>query len=149
MKKNAWALILVLFSLAWNSNAWSQSDTLVISVQDSILMDNLHSLLKLTPEQTKLVDRIIATDSNEIYELDKEHQRIARTEAQTEERDQRLATLREKKKNLKEMRELNLRLALNSEQWSIYQEKIKPGAPSVVHMGMNHDRATCTVCLPK
>lgn len=141
------AFLLVGF-LAYQG-MYSQSDTLVITLQDSVLMANLHAQLTLTPEQTKIIDRIIAKDSEEIENLDQEHRRLARTEVQSDERDQKMAELRERKKSLKEMRELNLRLAMTPDQWNIYQEKIKPGVPAVIHMGMNHDRATCKVCIPK
>ncbi|MBL0315115.1 MAG: hypothetical protein IPP69_04785 [Flavobacteriales bacterium] len=77
---------------------YSQSDTLVITLQDSVLMANLHAQLTLTPEQTKIIDRIIAKDSEEIENLDQEHRRLARTEVQSDERDQKMAELRERKK---------------------------------------------------
>lgn len=144
-------IIIALFNFGILSSGclFSQTDTVVVSIQDSVLMANMHSQLNLSADQIKIIDRIIAKDSEEIDLLDKEHQKIARSEAQSEERDQKLAAIREKKKNLKEMRELNIRLALTPEQWTIYQEKIKPGAPAVIHMGMNHDRSTCKVCIPK
>ncbi|MCC6599093.1 MAG: hypothetical protein IT223_00290 [Crocinitomicaceae bacterium] len=57
-----------------------------------------------------------------------------------------VAVIQQKKKDVYDMRELELRLLLTEEQRKVYDEKVKPAKPAVLHFGVAHDRASCNVC---
>jgi len=57
----------------------------------------------------------------------------------------KVSALNQKKKDIRDMRELDVRLQLNPAQLKIYDEKIKPVKPQVLHFGL-HNRADCKVC---
>ncbi len=87
--------------------------------------------------------------ATELTMIEKENQRNSRSSVSQVEKDSIQTQLLEKKKLLKNSRELNLRSLFTTEQSIIYDTKIKPGKPAVIHMGINHDRVNCTVCIPK
>lgn len=120
-----------------------------LSPADSSYAANLKNELTLADVQVLAIDSILKVHDGEIILLDKETQRIARSSMAQEEKESQQSNVREKKKLSKENRDLSIQLLLTSEQRKIYDLKIKPQKPSVLHMGMNHDRANCTVCIPK
>lgn len=109
---------------------------------------NLKSELSLTNEQFDDADSIYFSASQQIIILDKEIQSISRSDLNDEERSSKIRDLNGQKKTIRESRDLSVQLLLNEEQQKIYLEKIKPAKPAVIHMGMNHDRANCNVCIP-
>jgi hypothetical protein len=116
---------------------------------DSTYIAMLSSELSLTPVQLTMIDSIYQLSSKEISSTEKEIQSVSRRNLTQEEKDRHIADLVQKKKTLKETRELNIVLLLTPDQKKIYDEQIRPQKPSVLHMGMNHDRANCNICLPK
>ena len=120
-----------------------------LNATDSLHLALLNHELLLNPSQTAAIDSLLRSTSSSIVSLDKEIARISRSDLDEATKTQQLTVLKEKKKLLKEDRELSIQLLLNSDQRKIYDEKIKPAKPAVLHMGMNHDRANCNVCLPK
>lgn len=123
--------------------------SLFISAQvtDSTYMSMLKTELKLDSIQWVKVDSIYATASIELRNTDKEVQSLSRKSIPQEEKDRMMSELTEHKKNIRQNRESNLLLLLTADQSKIYFEKIKPSKPSVLHMGMNHDRINCNVCV--
>lgn len=57
----------------------------------------------------------------------------------------RINVLNQEKKDLKEVRELDIKSVLQPEQVAIYDEKVAPQKPKVLHFGI-HNRADCNVC---
>lgn len=108
----------------------------------------LKSELALTDDQFHAIDSLYFTTSEQIVVLDKEIQTISRSGLAENERNDKIRDLNGKKKNLRELRDLSVQLLLTAEQRIIYLEKVKPQKPAVIHMGMNHDRANCNVCVP-
>ncbi len=137
---------LVLSLLLLTSSAGNAQ---VISASDSLLLESLKTELKLNNTQQTAIDSIIYSSSAELLDIDKESQRAARSSLPQEEQDRLMTELRERKKSIKESRHLSIRLVLNVDQITLYDDNIKPGKPAVLHMGINHDRANCNVCIPK
>ncbi len=137
---------LIAFAFLFASNNLASQ---VISISDSLFLESLRTELNLNATQQSAIDSLIISTSAELIEIDKESQRVARSSASQEERDSVMTDLRERKKSIKESRELSIRLLLTAEQLTAYDDKIKPGKPSVIHMGINHDRSNCNVCIPK
>jgi hypothetical protein len=120
-----------------------------LTPSDSTYLSLLNKELTLTAAQTNSVDSILKVTTSSIQSLDKELSRISRSDLLEEEKSLKQAEIKEKKKLLKDNKELSIQLLLTVDQKKLYDEKIKPSKPGVLHMGMNHDRANCTVCLPK
>jgi len=109
---------------------------------------NLKSELNLNNKQFDDADSIVFSASQQITALDKTIQSISRSDMNEDERSSKIRDLNGQKKTIRESRDLSVQLLLNEEQKKIYLEKIKPSKPAVIHMGMNHDRANCNVCIP-
>lgn len=103
----------------------------------------------MTDSQLAAADSIMRISGEKIAVVDKEIMRVSRSDMNEADRNAALADLREKKRILREEKETQILLCLDDEQKKNYSEKIKPVKPPVFHMGMNHDRANCNVCLPK
>ena len=116
---------------------------------DSTFIATLQSELLLSDIQLHMTDSIVRSTSQQLSVIDKSIMRTSREEINQQEKDQKLADLQQRKKTLRETRDFSIQLLLTPAQKKIYEEKIKPSKPAVLHMGMNHDRANCNVCLPK
>jgi hypothetical protein len=120
-----------------------------LSSADSTHLAILTTELSLSADQVVQADSIFRASSLQLSECDRELLRVSRSDAAQEEKENQQRALKEKKKNIKENRDLSITLLLTSEQRKIYDEKIKPQKPGVLHMGMNHDRSKCEVCVVK
>jgi|688.fasta_scaffold01187_4 hypothetical protein len=120
-----------------------------LSVADSAHLAILQTELTLTEDQHIRIDSLLRVSSQHISEIERELLRISRSDASAEEKENLQRELREKKKNVRENRDLSITLLLSAEQRKIYDEKIRPSKPGVLHMGMNHDRSKCEVCVVK
>ncbi len=137
-------VLLIALSLGVATSIGAQS-TNAADVQYLLL---LQKELQLTPEQLHQADSLFYQASYEISFIDKEIQSISRSNVAEEERTRNIRDLNARKKNIRDTRDLSVQLLLTDEQRVIYAEKIKPAKPAVIHMGMNHDRANCNVCIP-
>jgi len=120
-----------------------------LSASELQYLGSLRTELVLSDGQYALIDTAYTKTSSEIAALDKEIQSISRSDLAEEQRTQKIADLNQKKKTLRETRDLTIQLYLTPDQKKIYDEKIKPAKPAVIHMGINHDRSNCTICVPK
>lgn len=116
-------------------------------VIDSTYMATLKTELSLDSAQSLKADSIYAVATSALRETDKEVQSISRKSMPQEEKDSLMKTLTDKKKSIKQDRENALLLILTEQQSKTYFEKIKPSKPAVLHMGINHDRVNCNVCV--
>ena len=117
-----------------------------LSQQDSATLTSIKTELSLTPSQLSKADSLFNAASLEIKKYDSEITTVVRSSLPKEETDLKVAVLNQKKKDTRDMRDLELTILFSPEQKKIYDEKIKPAKPAVLHFGMNHDRATCAVC---
>ncbi|MFM9985091.1 MAG: hypothetical protein ACKVOK_07640 [Flavobacteriales bacterium] len=127
-----------------NFHARSQSMT----VADSAYLANLRTQLTLTDTQFDTIQTVYLKSQSEISSLEKELRIISRSDLADSLKSEKSTQLSLKKRQVREMLELDLQLLLNEEQKKIYAEKIKPAKPDISHFGVMHDRAKCVVCIP-
>lgn len=107
---------------------------------------NMKSELNLSTDQSNQVDSVFMVFNQEFELLDQNLQSVQRDTSLTEEDLLlRMQVINQEKKDLKALRELELKNLLNKEQLVIYEEKIQPQKPQVLHFGI-HNRADCNVC---
>jgi len=85
----------------------------------------------------------------QLKQLDRELSKVSRSSMSDEEKNTRQNEIRKQKKDALENRDMAIGFLLNDEQRKIFIEQVKPSKPAVLHMGMNHDRANCNVCVVK
>ena len=137
-----WMLVHV-FLLVCNS-LLSQDATL--SRMDQRKKNAMVTELNLTESQQQQTDsifKVFAITLNDIEDSLKTAQRdttIAEVDLNSMLRD-----FNQEKKDLRKLRDLELRRLLTPEQVKIHDEVIVPSKPQVLHFGV-HNRADCNVC---
>jgi hypothetical protein len=119
----------------------------VLSPADSAFFSNLQSVIQPTPAKFAVIDSIYRIPLARMQQIDKEMNRIARQDLPQSEKDAQFNLLRAEKKKLKENREISILLELTASEQALYKSAVIPTKPAVLHMGSNHDRAACTVCI--
>lgn len=114
--------------------------------QDSTFLAMLHSELKTVVPQKSVIDSIYISSCKEVYAIDAQMKSLQTSDLSEEEINIQILNLNQRKKDMREVRDLAIQYVLSPEQKYIYTEKIKPSKPSVLHYGMNHNRADCNVC---
>jgi len=117
-----------------------------LNPQDSSYLARFHRELSTTADQKSQVDSIFFAYANRMILIDSELKSIQQSSLSEEEINQKVTALNEDKKLQRQLRELDLTAILTEEQKKIFNEKIKPSKPAVLHFGMNHDRMNCGVC---
>lgn len=118
-----------------------------LSPADSTQLAQIKTYCSLSNQQATAIDSLFKHCSASCVLIDKETNRISRSSISDEEKSRSQSELRTEKKNLRESRDMAAQFLLTPQQRAIYDEKIKPAAPAILHMGMNHDRANCNVCV--
>jgi len=133
--------------------AWSQPmqrdsvDISVLSAQDQAKIKSMRAKLNLTEQQDLLIPSIYMHYHGLIEDQKKIMSTVAEEPSVNEE--ERLKDLNARSefiKKLRDERDLNIELALTSEQKEIYLTQIKIAKPQVLHFGV-HDRMNCPVCV--
>lgn len=120
-----------------------------LSPTDSLQLYQLHTLCALNDMQGSAIDSLFIHCAKECAAIDRELSRVSRSAISEEERTRAQAELRDKKKTARDNRDFAAQFLLTPQQRITYTEKIKPAPPAILHMGMNHDRANCNVCVTK
>lgn len=110
-------------------------------------LNRITEALKPSTEQAAQWKRIVAEYSMTLSIINDKKEKLQTmnlTDEQWMKEDTQLTTWR---KEAKEKRDLELQATLTPEQTNIYQTQVAPPKPAVLHMGINHDRAKCTVCV--
>ncbi len=115
--------------------------------QTAQLVAQLDSVLVLNADQREKVTLICSDAAVEISAIDKELQSLSRSDLDPADKDKRITDANVRKKAIRESRDAGIRALLTPEQQQVYEEKVKPVRPPVLHFGMNHDRASCEVCV--
>ena len=118
-----------------------------LSPADSAFFSNLQAVIQPTPAKFAAIDSIYRMPLARMQQIDKEMNRIARLDLPQSEKDVQINLLRTEKKKLKEDREISILLELTASEQALYKSAVIPSKPAVLHMGSNHDRAACTVCV--
>lgn len=117
-----------------------------ISEQDKAMISKIKNELTLTGNQSSLLDSLFLNASLELKKYDDEIKELQTSDLDEEQISLKVAVLNQKKKDKRELRDIEFRMILTAEQKQVYEEKIKPAKPQVLHYGMNHDRMNCNVC---
>ncbi len=127
-------------SISWFANGQ------ILQAQDSTYLNRFHTELSTSPEQKAKVDSIYVAAATKLSIIDTETAAIQQSDLSEEEINAKVFQANQDKKNIREVRDLEIALLLTPEQRVVYEEKIKIKKPNVLHFGMNHDRANCNVC---
>lgn len=114
--------------------------------QEQKFLARLKSELNLSEEKFSAIEKIYSAKQKELDACDKSIKEFEQTLDNEQELQMKVSSLNQKKKDIREMRELDVKLQLTPDQLKIYDEKIKPAKPQVLHFGI-HDRANCKVCV--
>ncbi len=136
--------ILIAFLIIVFNNAIQAQSSL--SEKDQRFLSKLSSELKLEEMQVKEITSLYQVAQIELDSLQKEIKHIEKTEDDEKMVNLKVNVLNQKKKDVKEFRELELKLLLSPDQIVAYERDIKPQKPKVLHFGI-HDRAKCQVCI--
>jgi|GEM_PF-1111748 len=120
-----------------------------LSPTDSLQLYQLRTLCELDEQQSIAIDSLFSRCAVECASLDKELSRVSRSAISDDERAAAQNELRNKKKTARDNRDFAAQFLLTPQQRITYNDKIKPAPPAILHMGMNHDRANCNVCVTK
>ncbi len=134
------AIILLCASLSSNAQ---------FSSSDSLFIIQLNQSCELNAFQFSAVDTLMKSTAIQLKQFDKELSKVSRSSISDEEKSSRQNEIRKQKKDTVEERDMAIVFLLDDRQRRIFNEQVKPSKPAVLHMGMNHDRANCTVCVTK
>lgn len=144
LKRMCTRILIILFSFLACLSANGQRASV-----DTVAWQPLKAALQLNDMQWNFVDSLYRNAEISIRNYDKEINRIARSESDSTTRVSSIDSIKTKKQRIREQRDAAIEWMLTQEQRAAFREYTQPGKPAVIHMGMNHDRATCTVCIPK
>jgi len=136
---------LICFILSWgifHSLLFAQVDE---NSMDMRLIKTLEEVIQPDAQLRGQLDSIVRLAASNIVFQEEEKRRVQR-----ELNDENMVMTEIKVKNqiikdIREERDLEIQSLLNPEQLAIYNEKVKPQKPQVLHFGM-HNRADCNVC---
>ena len=120
-----------------------------MSGSDSLFVEQLRSSCTLSSQQTSAIDTVVKSTAAQLKKLDKELSKVSRSSVSDEEKNTRQNEIRKQKKDALEGRDMAIGFLLDDRQRKIFFDQVKPSKPAVLHMGMNHDRANCNVCVVK
>jgi hypothetical protein len=120
-----------------------------LTASDSLFVNQLNRTCELNAFQKSAVDTLMKSTTIQLKQLDKEMSKVSRSSISDEEKNTRQNEIRRQKKDALEGRDMAIAFLLDDRQRRIFNEQIKPSKPAVLHMGMNHDRANCNVCVVK
>ena len=106
----------------------------------------MHELLALNAVQQRVLDTLFTRYATEMAVID-EKVKAAERDAGLSEDDVllRLNAATQEKSDLRALRELDIKALLTPSQRIVYEEKIAPSKPAVLHFGI-HNRMDCNVC---
>jgi hypothetical protein len=134
----------ILILLCLGTQAFGQ-----MSGSDSLFVEQLRSSCTLSSQQTSAIDTVVKSTAAQLKKLDKEMSKVSRSALTDDEKNTRQNEIRKQKKDALEGRDMAIGFLLDDRQRKIFFDQVKPSKPAVLHMGMNHDRANCNVCVVK
>ena len=120
-----------------------------LTSNDSLFIAQLNRTCELNAFQLSAVDTLMKSTAIQLKQLDKELSKVSRSTLSDDEKSSRQNEIRQQKKDAIEGRDMAIGFLLDDRQRRIFYEQVKPTKPAVLHMGMNHDRANCNVCVAK
>jgi len=141
MDKIMFGLLLAFMLCNYQSKAQGN-----LSARDSSYLSMLTSKLDLTLDQQEAICLEFETSATTIIALESKKKALNSSDLDEETLAIRLAVVNQEIKDQRDERNLNLQAYLDPVQLKIYQEKISPKKPQVLHFGI-HNRADCKVCV--
>lgn len=133
--------VLLLLTLANVVNAQE------LSAADARKRTSMSELLGLLPVQERLLDTLFAGYAAELRAMDERIKAAERDPSLSEDEVVlRMNVISQERKDLKEVRELDIKAILTPDQRIRYEEKIQPVKPQVLHFGL-HNKMDCKICL--
>ncbi|MDP4665989.1 MAG: hypothetical protein NWS37_07105 [Flavobacteriaceae bacterium] len=113
---------------------------------DQRKLDAIEKTIELDVNQKQQIQDVFSKYAVLISDIDKQISNTQKSDIPEEQIPLRVSAYNQDKKDLRELRELEIKGILNSSQRLVYEEKIQPEKPQVLHFGL-HDRANCNVCV--
>jgi hypothetical protein len=123
------------------------SQDIALNSENNRWLSQCDSLLQLQPSQKQNLTQILLQFQSDIARWEKRKQEMATSQLSNDEWEKQDAQLQSERKELRNRKEESIIQSLDENQKQIYYSKISPAKPSVLHMGLKHDRANCTICV--
>lgn len=140
---NGIRVLLILCILSTFLNQAGAQDKM--SQADIRKLTAIKNTLELDSVQLHQVSSLFASTALEVNRIDSLINEVEHSDLAEDKVVLQVMVMQQEKKELKSMRNLDLKNILNPEQLTKYETEIQPKKPQVLHFGI-HDRANCKVC---
>lgn len=113
---------------------------------DQRKLDAIEKTIELDVNQKQQIQDVFSKYAVLISDIDKQISNTQKSDIPEEQIPLRVSAYNQDKKDLRDLRELEIKGILNPSQRLVYEKKIQPEKPQVLHFGL-HDRANCNVCV--
>ncbi|MBI1266686.1 MAG: hypothetical protein GC193_04545 [Cryomorphaceae bacterium] len=113
---------------------------------DQRKLNAIENTIELDVNQKQQIQDVFFKYAVLLSDIDKQISNTQKSDIPEEQIPLRVSAYNQDKKDLRELRELEIKGILNPSQRLVYEEKIQPEKPQVLHFGL-HDRANCNVCV--
>jgi hypothetical protein len=113
---------------------------------DQRKLDAIEKTIELDVNQKQQIQVVFSKYALLISDIDKQISNTQKSDIPEEQIPLRVSAYNQDKKDLRDLRELEIKGILNPSQRLVYEKKIQPEKPQVLHFGL-HDRANCNVCV--
>jgi hypothetical protein len=113
---------------------------------DQRKLDAIEKTIELDVNQKQQIQVVFSKYALLISDIDKQIPNTQKSDIPEEQIPLRVSAYNQDKKDLRDLRELEIKGILNPSQRLVYEKKIQPEKPQVLHFGL-HDRANCNVCV--
>lgn len=136
------ALIILCFLSSFLVQAGAQDK---MSQADTRKLTAIKNTLELDSLQLQQIDSLFVSTAFEVNRIDSLIKEVERSDLPEDKVVLQVMVMQQEKKELKSLRDLDLKNILDPEQLTKYETEIQPKKPQVLHFGI-HDRANCKVC---
>lgn len=134
-----------LFFIALTLTCFCSAAQSPLTAADSSFLARTKTLVQLSPSQIRFADSLFFSKGEALKQLETELFTLQRSNLPEDSIATYSSVLANKRKDLRNTRDLELRLALTPEQQIIFDNQLKTSKPQVLHFGV-HNRADCVVC---
>lgn len=117
-----------------------------LAAVDQRKLDAIEKTLELSDDQSQKIEALFNKYGALLSEVDKQISITQKSDLPEDQIPSRISAYNQEKKDLRDLRELEIKSILNPLQRETYETKIQPEKPQVLHFGL-HDRANCNVCV--
>lgn len=128
--------------IAMANNGFAQD----LAAVDQRKLDAIEKTLVLSDDQSLKIDALFSKYAVLLAEVDKQISLTQKSDIPEDQIPPRISAYNQEKKDLRDLRELEIKAILTPSQRETYETKIQPEKPQVLHFGL-HDRANCNVCV--